>query len=138
MRPATPLLLASLCALALAAGCSSNNKGKLEDTRWESIPTTIKNVDLKAGDRAIEFKKDNEELVYVVKDAKGQERTLTGKWEYNSGNYVTLKFDQTLNDRKRHVEKIEVSPQGDQLTMTDSDGTSVIFVRAKAPMRPAD
>ena len=136
MRRATPSLLACACALALAAGCSSQNKGKLEDTRWESVPTTLKNVELKQGDRVLVFEK--EDLVYVVKDARGEERTLTGKWEYNSGHFVTLKFDQTLNDRKRHVEKIVVSPEGDRLTMTDSDGTSVTFARAQAPVKPAD
>ena len=138
MRPATVLLLALVCAIALASGCSSYNKGKLEGTKWVSVPTTIKNVELERGDRVLEFKKENDDLVYVVKDSRGQERTLTGKWEYNAGHFVTLKFDQTLNDRKRHVEKIEISPDGDRLKMTDSDGTSVTFERAQPEVKPAD
>jgi len=136
MRPAAPLLLACACALAVAAGCSSSNKGKLEDTRWESLPVTIRNVEFDRGARVLEFKKD--ELVYAFRDANGLERTLTGKWAYNAGPYVTLTFDQPLNDRKRHVEKIVVSPEGDRLTMTDSDGTAVTFARAAPPMPPSD
>jgi uncharacterized protein (TIGR03066 family) len=120
MRPAA-LRLAALGLLVLAAGCASHNKDKLVG-KWE------------AKNRALEFKSD-QTLTYDVTDAAGQELKLTGKYECNSGYFVTLKFDQKLNDRKQHVEKIVV--EGDQLTMTDSDGTSVTFTRAR-DAKPAD
>jgi uncharacterized protein (TIGR03066 family) len=114
MRPAA-IRIAVLALLALAAGCASHNKDKLVG-KWE------------AKNRVLEFKSD-QTLTYDLTDASGQERNLTGKYECNAGYFVTLKFDQKLNDRKQHVEKIVV--EDDQLTMTDSDGTSVTFTRAK-------
>ena len=120
MRPVAPRL-AVFALLALAAGCASHNKDKLVG-KWE------------AKNRVLQFKSD-QTLTYDVTDPAGKELNLTGKYECNSGYFVTLKFDQKLNDRKQHVEKIVVD--GDHLTMTDSDGTSVTFTRAK-DARPAD
>jgi hypothetical protein len=133
MRPATPLLPACLCVLVLAAGCSSNNKDTLHDTTWISEKITIKDVELPEGARVLEFKKDEQNLkvIYTIKDPKdmaAEPRVLKGKCELGSGDWVTLTFDEKLNDRKQHVEKIVVD--GDRMTMTDSDGTSLTFKRA--------
>lgn len=143
MRPATPLLLAFCCAIALAAGCTSQSRDKLDNTTWTSKKTTIKNVELPAGARVLEFVKDDKQLsvVYHLEDLHNptaKPRILRGKYEYNSGDYVTLTFDEKLNDRKQHVEKIVVSEDGKEMTMTDSDGTSLTFERTFPHMKKAD
>jgi hypothetical protein len=45
------------------------------------------------------------------------------------GSTVTLNLDQEFNGRKVHAEKVVIS--GDQLTMTDSDGTELTFQKTK-------
>jgi hypothetical protein len=45
------------------------------------------------------------------------------------GDNVTLNLDQELSGRKTHVEKVTIS--GDQLTMTDSDGTALTFKKVQ-------
>jgi hypothetical protein len=45
------------------------------------------------------------------------------------GPAVTMNFDTELGGRKVHAEKIIIN--GDQLTMTDSDGTQLTFQKVK-------
>ena len=51
--------------------------------------------------------------------------SYTGTYSLGTGDNVTFKFAQNLGDRKEHVEKLTVN--GEQMTMTDSDGTTVTF-----------
>lgn len=128
------LSLLAIVAVVLVAGCSSNNKGKIEDTKWVNVATTVKGKPLPAGILRLEF------------DASGKLRFGTflkmnsGTWKLNNGDYVTLSFDQEVSGRKKHREKIVI--EGDKLTMTDSDGKSLTFKRAdanaKAPKPPAN
>jgi hypothetical protein len=111
-------------ALALSAvGCSSNNKGKIEGTKWTSDATTIKGQQIPAGALGLEFGSDGS-LVYRTLMAR-----FTGKYSLGGGDTVTLHLDQDLAGRKEHSEKVVIS--GDKLTMTDSDGTSITFSKQK-------
>ncbi len=123
MRPIVVLRIACVAGLLLACGCSSSNKGKIEGTKWTSLATTVKGNALPAGALKLEFGQDGS-LVY-----KGGPQTYTGTYSLGMGPTVTLKLNQDLAGRKNHAEKIIIN--GDQLTMTDSDGTQVTFQKVK-------
>ena len=117
MRPSHVLRVACLAALLLACGCSSSNKGKIEGTKWSSKAATP------AGQVHLEFQADGK-MVYKI----GAE-THTGTYGLGMGPSVTMNFDTELTGRKTHVEKIIIN--GDELTMTDSNGTQVAFQKVK-------
>jgi hypothetical protein len=104
-------------------GCSSNNKGKIEGTKWSSNPTTVKGQPIPAGALRLEFTTDGK-LTYVAGPM-----TFTGTYSLGGGDTVTFHLTQDLAGRKTHAEKISIS--GTTLTMTDSDGTSLSFSQVK-------
>ena len=113
------VVAAALCSV----GCMSKNKGKIEGTKWTSQAATIKGDVIPAGTLQLEFMKDGR-LNYIAGPI-----TFTGTYSLGFGNNVTLKLDRELSGRKTHVEKIVIS--GGQLTMSDSDGTSLTFDQMK-------
>jgi hypothetical protein len=114
------LLLAVL--LVFSFGCSSN-KGKIEGTKWISEATTMKGVAVPAGIMQLEFGSDGA----LVSRVGGE--TFTGRYSLGAGDLVTFNFDKEQAGRKSHAEKISVN--GESLTMTDSDGTKLIFKSMK-------
>jgi hypothetical protein len=114
------LLLASLLFVDTT---KSNNKGKIEGTKWTSLATTVKGSAIPADALKLEFSKDGK-LIY-----KAGPKTLTGTYSLGMADTVTLKFTEELAGRKDHDETIKIV--GDQLTMTDSDGTAVTFKKVK-------
>jgi len=110
----------SLALMAVVvAGCESNNKGKIEGTKWSSMSATVDGQRIPAGALKLEFSKDGK-LRY---DAGP--KVFTGTYSLGSGDYVTLNLNQDLAGRKQHVETIKI--EGSKLTMIDSDGTSLSF-----------
>jgi hypothetical protein len=108
-----------LLLLLLSFGCASENKGKLEGTKWSSQAVTIKGKTVPAGFLALEFSTDGH-VRYIV---GGQ--TFSGTYSLGMGSNVTLSFDQELAGRKTHTQKITI--RGKVMTFTDTDGTSVDF-----------
>jgi hypothetical protein len=123
MRPVGTLRLVLLAALLLTAGCASNNKGKIEGTKWSSQAANVKGQSVPAGALTLEFGSDGS-LVY-----KAGPQTFKGTYSLGMGDSVTLKLDRELAGRKNHVEKVVIN--GDRLTMTDSDGTQLMFDKTK-------
>jgi hypothetical protein len=107
--------------LLVASGCSSN-KGKIEGTKWTSVASNVKGKEFPAGTLVLEFGSDKK-LVY-----KTPVGTFTGTYSLGMGDNVTLNLDTELAGRKQHVEKVKI--EGDKLTMTDSDGTAMSFVKS--------
>jgi hypothetical protein len=122
MKPAALLRLLPLAAILFLCGCSSNNKGKIEGTKWSSVAGSVKGKSLPAGILRLEFGADGG-LVYTAGPAR-----MTGKYSLGSGDSVTFHLDQPLQGSKTHVEKVSIS--GDRLTMTDTDGTQLTFEKA--------
>jgi len=114
---------ALLSTVLFSIGCSSNNKGKLEGTKWSSLATTVNGMPVPAGTLKLEFGADKS-LVYRTSIG-----TFNGTYSLGMGDNVTLKLDRDLAGRRNHTEKITVN--GDRLAMRDSDGTSVTFERMK-------
>ena len=110
-----------LVALLSVFGCSSNNKGKIEGTKWTGV--TFKGAPLRKDAVTLEFRSDKK-LIYRV-----EAQTYSGTYSLGTGDNVSFNFDQELAGRKNHVEKIRVD--GNRLTMTDSDGTEVGFDRVQ-------
>lgn len=105
------------------AGCNSNNKGKIEGTKWSSQATTIKGNAIPAGALTLEFTRDGK-VTYTAGPM-----TYTGKYSLGWGDTVTLRLDQDLAGSKTHRERVTIA--NDQLTMRDSDGTSLTFDKVK-------
>jgi hypothetical protein len=123
MRQLPRLRLALLACILFACGCKSNNEGKIEGTKWSSISSYVKGIHCPAGTLRLEFTTDGK-LVY-----KAGPVTYTGKYSLGMGDTVTLHLDRDLAGRKNHAEKVTIS--GNQLSMTDSDGTSMTFNKVK-------
>lgn len=119
MKAASVLRLLPLAAILLVCGCGSNNKGKIEGTKWSSTASAIKGKSLPAGALRLDFGSDGH-LVYSAGFIR-----MTGTYTLGTGDYVTMHLDQPLQGRKDHTERMVI--QGDQLTMTDSDGTQIMF-----------
>jgi hypothetical protein len=119
MRLTRASWLVLLTALVLVSGCSSKNKGKIEEAKWSSLATNVNGKQVDAGALQLEFA-SNGNLTYRIGPL-----SYTGTYSLGTGDNVTFKFAQNLGDRKEHVEKLTVN--GEQMTMTDSDGTTVTF-----------
>jgi hypothetical protein len=127
------LLAVALCAATVfaapdkpgkkPANKASNNKGKIEGTKWSSEATTVKDIPIAAGTLKLEFRKDGT-MKYLTPTG-----TYTGKYSLGEGDSVTFNFDTKLAGRKEHTEKIVIK-EG-RLTMSDSDGTTVTFAKQK-------
>jgi hypothetical protein len=111
-----------LIAVALVAGCSAN-KGKIEGTKWTSEATTMKGQPIPAGALDLDFRSDGS-LVY-----RAGLQTYTGTYTLGTADTVVLNLDQPIAGLKTHAEKISID--GERLTMTDSDGSKLTFVKAK-------
>src|SRR5262249_42451411 len=104
-------------------GIALGNKGRIEGTKWTSEETDVNGLTLPAGRLKLEFGKDYE---LVCRDAP---LTVSGTYSLDSDDQVTFHLDRALAGRREHTETIVI--QGDRLTMTDADGTSITFVRMK-------
>jgi len=116
-------IFAALLTLVVLAGCNSNNKGKIEGTKWSSKPTTVKGKTLPAGALKLEFTKDGK-VTYTIQQLMGT-IVYSGTYNLGFGDYVTLNFDEELGGHKKHRQEIVID--GNNLTMSDTDGTSIKF-----------
>jgi hypothetical protein len=115
-----PVARAAALVVCLAGvGCSSNNKGKIEGTKWISISQLVKGQMLPEGALTLDFRADGT-LTY-----KAGPQTLTGKYTLGSGDRVNLYLDQALAGSKKHVETVKIN--ANELEMIDFDGTAAKF-----------
>jgi hypothetical protein len=113
--------LALAALLLLSLGCSSSNKGRIEGTKWTSLATTVKAESLPAGARYLQFDKDGK-MVYTVNS-----QPCNGTYALGLGPTVTFNLEKDVDGRKIHPRKIVID--GDRLTLTDPDGSEVMFQR---------
>jgi hypothetical protein len=99
----------------------SNNKGKIEGTKWSSVEGTVKGVKLAAGTLKLEFSKDGKMAYDILILAK----RLTGTYTLGGGDKVILNLDEQLAASKTHEESVTI--RNNILTMTDTDGTRLDF-----------
>jgi hypothetical protein len=117
---ASPVIQFVLFASVLSlCGCASNNKGKIEGTKWSSLRATKENASLPAGTLKMEFHSDGK-LVYQL-----SRQTYLGTYSLGSGDSVTMTFERAVSGRKSHTGKIKIVDN--QMTVTESDGSSILF-----------
>lgn len=112
----------------LAAGCASENEGKIEGTKWSSVESTVEDKSIPAGARTFEFTKEGD-VTCVAGD-----NLWTGTYSLGRGQNVILKMDQKIAGRKKHTERVAI--EGDRMTMTDSDGTTLELTRVPLVVEP--
>ena len=123
MHPVRALRLVLLLTLLGSAGCASENKGKIEGTKWRSSASVVKGVSVEDGALWLQFKADGG-LTYR---ARGQ--VFSGSYSLGPGKMVVMKLDRELAGRKTHSETVEI--RGGRLLMADSDGTQLSFYEDK-------
>ncbi len=129
MRTKTVVVSCFVLVVALGVtGCESNNKGKIEGTKWSSNPGSFQGVKMTSGQIKLEFSKDGD-IEWSGTDIRGFHRVLTGRYTLGMGDIVVIDLDQEFAGRKTHAESISISKG--ELTMTDSNGTSLVFSRLK-------
>ena len=101
----------------------SNNKGKIEGTKWSSLEFTAKGNTIPAGSVKFEFTKDGK-LTYWILD-----KAYEGKYTLGDGDIVTLDLDEPLAGSKKHVQTIII--KDDTLRLIDSDKTELKFKKDK-------
>jgi hypothetical protein len=123
MRTAVRVIVVLAVTVTLTgAGCESNNKGKIEGTKWKG---TIKAVP--GSSLTMEFLADGRLNLYLFAPPSVR-KTIAGKWSLAMGDYVDLTdLSEPLSGRTSHREKIVIT--NNTLVMTDSDGTSVSFTK---------
>ena len=119
MRYRRVLGLLAVLLLGIAAGCSSSNQGKIEGTRWSSESGVVKGKNVPAGAFYLDFRKDG-----TLSGRMGPQ-SVSGTYTLGWGSIVTLNLDQALSNGKTHTQKIAIN--GNSMTMTDPDGTSLTF-----------
>jgi hypothetical protein len=123
MRLASAFHWLLIASLVCAAGCASENKGKIEGTKWRSCASTVKGQALSEGFLRLHFKADGG-ILY-----RAGAKTLTGTYKLGSGKTVVMNMNSGSGGTERLSETVEIS--GGRLTMTDSDGTVIAFNKDK-------
>ena len=128
MRGKSLIGLLIVAAALAATGCESANKGKIEGTKWTSNEGTIRGQKLAAGKVEVEFYKDGA-MDFTAPDPRGGSKVYPGRYMFGAGDVVVMTFEQELAGMKTHAERVKVD--NGELTMTDSDGTKLVFSRRK-------
>ena len=107
-------------------GCGSNNKDKIEGTRWSS-------QEQKAGAKvapkgAIELRFSGDGNFEWKFGSEAKPIKLKGTYTLGSGDNVTFHFEEEFEERKEHTEKIQVRDK--TLTLSDAKG-NITFDRVE-------
>lgn len=121
MRLASLPGLALIASLVIVAGCSNNNADKIEGN-WSSEAISLKDEEVPAGARILQFRKDGH-LLYAVAG-----KTFMGSYSMGMGESVTFTLDSELDGRKIHPHKIVIND--DRLTLIGADGSELYFRKA--------
>jgi hypothetical protein len=123
--------LVVLVPLLFLTGCTPDNKGKIEGTKWRSEAANVRakntnplsgaTVYLPAGFMELDFHKDGS-LFYIIAG-----KLHSGKYSLGMGSVVVLHLDEPVAGLKTHSERITIENR--RLTMTDTDGTQLTFQR---------
>jgi hypothetical protein len=118
-RARTLRLTVLLLPFVFAAGCASDNTGRIEGTSWRSNSAKVKGQDLPEGFMKVTFRANGELLL------RAGPKVFTGTYTLGMGNTVVLHLEQELAGKKTHAEKVVI--RGERMKMTDFDGTELTF-----------
>lgn len=120
--------LALAAALVVTVGCFSSNKGKIEGTNWLSQAATVKGEALPPGACQLQFDPSGQ-MSYRI-----GARTYKGIYALGMGPAITFTLEEEMEGRKIHPEKLVID--GEQLTLTSADGSSLTFQKVNLPAPP--
>lgn len=123
MSPANLTRFFVLLAILVFVGCESQNKGKIEGTKWTSEMTTVDGKLIPSGTSRLEFRTDGS-LLFTAGP-----QTYNGSYTLSMGDMVILDLTESFNGSKRHVQRITIS--GDHLPLADTDGTKIPYVKVR-------
>jgi hypothetical protein len=98
---------------------ASKNRGKIEGTRWTSLPATVNGQPVAAETFRLDFSSTGG-LVYVAGPA-----TVRGTYSLGAGDTVTLHLEEAVAGSKTHVQTVTIT--GERLTMRDTEGATITF-----------
>ena len=101
----------------------SDNKGKIEGTKWISLAGTINGSAIPADVVRFEFGIDGR-LTYKILDLSG-----FGTYTLGIGDAVTFHLDKEVGGNKTQEQRVVIT--GDRLKMIDPDGTTINFRKLK-------
>ncbi|WP_020475304.1 hypothetical protein [Zavarzinella formosa] len=108
----------------MATGGMSNNKGKIEGTKWVNIKSMINNEQtIPAGIITLDFKKDGGFVQTILV------QRYSGTYLLQTGDHITLKLDEPLDGHTELHAKFIIDRA--VLLMRDSDGTTITFAKSK-------
>lgn len=119
----------AILILALVGGCGfmpqagSNNKGKLEGTRWVNEPGVFVGIPLIRGAFTMDFRGDG--TFYW----RFSDKTFTGTFSYGPENLIFFTLSEPFLNRTDWKEHITIS--GDTMIMGGEDGITLNFYRYK-------
>ena len=101
------------------AKSNSNNAGKIEGTKWTSMAGNVKGKRVPAGALRLEFARDGR-MTYDTPTGR-----YTGTYSLGFGDTVTWNFDRPLAGVNQHQQRVSIN--GNRMTVSDTDGTSLSF-----------
>jgi uncharacterized protein (TIGR03066 family) len=107
--------------LLLLSGCSSNNTGKIVG-KWEMTSGRPPGAS-----ESWEFTADGK--VSVNMSIGARHKLLKGTYTLGSGDTVDLHLDEEFGGSKHHSMAMQI--KGEELTMSDPDGTKATFKKVK-------
>jgi hypothetical protein len=119
------LRLASLIVIVaslLAEGCSSNNAGKIEGTRWRSDLVKDGKKVTPVGAKQLDFRPDGT----MVFQEGGQ--SSIGTYVLGSGDNITFKLKKEVSGSKSPAKKIII--EGNKLTLIKIDDAEETYSKA--------
>jgi len=122
-RTARAAVLAAACAAL--AGCSSQNKDKIEGTSWSCADQLANGKPFSAGAWTLDFKSDGGFSLCQNGFAH------TGTYSLGSGDRVTFYFEKAYEGGKKHVRRIRIN--GDELWFVEPDGREIRFKKTSGP-----
>jgi len=110
---------------------ASNNKGKIEGTKWTNEAGKVKilgkEAELPAGYITLEFKADGK-FSQTMPVAKDKTVTIEGTYTLGEGDDVTMEADVPNLGKKKDTSQIVI--KDDKMTISDKDG-KLTFAKAK-------
>jgi hypothetical protein len=111
--------LSVACALLVLSGCSSENTGKVEGTKWSNTAYTHQGKQVPAGVMTWTFGKDGSFKMSSIG------MNISGTYSLGFGQNYVLNLNQAIDGSKKVGGKMEI--KGNTMKLTDPDGTTISF-----------